>query len=103
MSLAEENRGNGLRESSEHLEPYIRAMTAARTDLARDFVFVFLRPDAAAEARVLALPSGSCVVDAIREGEKSLGMSLWKSHYYDLNGAAATVSRRLSNGDVLTV
>ena len=90
------------RESSEHLEPYIRALTAARTDLARDFVFVFLKQNTA-DARVLALPSGSCVVDAIREGEKSLGVSLWKSHYYDLNGAAATVTRRLSNGDVLTV
>lgn len=100
--------GNGLhathlRASSQHLEPYIRALTAARTDLARDFVFVFLKPNTTAEARVLALPSGSCVVDAIREGERSLGLSLWKSHYYDLNGAAATVTRRLSNGDVLTV
>lgn len=95
-------RADHLRERSEHLEPYIRALTAARSDLARDFVFVFLKQNTA-QARVLALPSGSCVVDAIREGEKSLGVSLWKPHYYDLNGAAATVSRRLSNGDVLTV
>ena len=91
-----------LREPSKHLEPYIRALTAARSDLARDFVFVFLKQNTA-ETRVLALPSGSCVVDAIRHGEKYLGKSLWKSHYYDLNGAAATVTRRLSNGDVLTV
>ena len=96
-------RNTHLRESSQHLEPYIKALTAARTDLARDFVFVFLKPNTTAEARVLALPSGSCVVDAIREGEKSLGVSLWSSRYYDVNGAAATVSRRLSNGDVLTV
>lgn len=97
-------RNTHLRESSQHLEPYIRALTAARMDLARDFVFVFLKPNTTAEARVLALPSGACVVDAIREGEKSLGLNLWKSAcLYDLNGAAATVSRRLSNGDVLTV
>uniref|UniRef100_A0A6S8J2A1 RelA/SpoT domain-containing protein n=1 Tax=Amphora coffeiformis TaxID=265554 RepID=A0A6S8J2A1_9STRA len=95
-------RADHLRKRSEHFEPYIRALTAARSDLARDFVFVFLKQNTA-ESRVLALPSGSCVVDAIRECEKSFGVSLWKSHYYDLNGAAATVSRRLSNGDVLTV
>lgn len=89
------------RESSEQLEPYIRAMTMARSDLARDFVFVFLKQKTS-EARVLALPSGSCVVDALREGEKSLGISLWESSF-DVNGdSAATVTRRLSNGDVLT-
>lgn len=105
--LEEKHDGNRLRvhhlrESSEQLEPYIRAMTAARSDLARDFVFVFLKQNAAEAARVLALPSGSCVVDALREGEKLVGVSLWKSSF-DLNGSAATVTRRLSNGDVLTV
>lgn len=97
-------RADHVRQHSEQLEPYLRALTAARSDLARDFVFVFLKEDAAADARVLALPAGACVVDALREGEKSLGMSMWNSNSaYDLNGAATTVSSRLSNGDVLTL
>jgi (p)ppGpp synthase/HD superfamily hydrolase len=97
-------RADHVRQHSEQLEPYLRALTAARSDLARDFVFVFMKEDAAADARVLALPAGACVVDALREGEKSLGMSMWNSNSsYDLNGAATTVSSRLSNGDVLTL
>ena len=102
-------RADRIRARTQRLEPYIQALTAAQSDLARDYVFVFLKQhdesdtNQSAEGKVLALPAGACVIDALREGERSLGVPLLVGDVFDLNGVATSVTNRLSNGDVLTV
>jgi (p)ppGpp synthase/HD superfamily hydrolase len=98
------SRADRIRARTQRLEPYIQALTTAQSDLARDFVFVFLKPPSlSGEGKVLALPAGACVVDALREGERSLGVPMLFGDTFNLNGASTSVTSRLSNGDVLTV
>jgi ppGpp synthetase/RelA/SpoT-type nucleotidyltranferase len=110
-------RADRIRARTQRLEPYIQALTTAQSDLARDYVFVFLKPShdepssssssynakSSSEGKVLQLPAGACVVDALREGERSLGVPMLFGNTFNLNGAATSVTSRLSNGDVLTV
>lgn len=106
-------RADRIRARTQRLEPYIQALTTAQSDLARDFVFVFLKPshdepsssreNIKSEGKVLQLPAGACVVDALREGERSLGVPMLFGDTFNLNGAVTSVTSRLSNGDVLTV
>jgi (p)ppGpp synthase/HD superfamily hydrolase len=92
-----------IRDRTQRLEPYLNALTEAQSDLARDFVFVFLRSDEH-PGRVLALPSGACVLDALREGEKAVGCPLvFNTRELEVNGATTSVTRRLNNGDVLSL
>ena len=106
-------RADRIRARTKKLLPYIEALTAAQTDLAREHVFVFLtseEDDAAANAqgqqyqhgRVLSLPAGACVLDALREGERELGIAFPDHHR--LNGELSTkVTSKLQNGDILTI
>ncbi|GKY96898.1 hypothetical protein MPSEU_000648800 [Mayamaea pseudoterrestris] len=99
-------RERRIKDRSQQLEPYIQALTEAQSNLARDYVFVFLTPSDKRDAsgRVLTLPAGACVLDALREGEKAIGCSLTGSNSgFALNGAATSITRQLSNGDVLTL
>lgn len=79
------------------LQPYIEALTNTQSDLTRDFVFVFFEP----QGSVLSLPAGACVVDALRKGCNG---PAWE-HYSgtNLNGQQTAVTKRLSNGDVVTL
>lgn len=95
-------RTERIRARTKRLEPYIQALSAAQSDLARDFVFVFLTEKIPSEGKVVALPSGACVIDALREGEKTLGCPLSADELV-LNGEEASFTRRLRNGDVLTL
>jgi (p)ppGpp synthase/HD superfamily hydrolase len=95
-------RADRIRARMQRLEPYIEALSNAQSDLAREYVFVFLTQSTDEHGKVLALPSGSCVLDAIRESEKTLGCPLRDDNLV-LNGAATSVTRQLHNGDVLTL
>jgi ppGpp synthetase/RelA/SpoT-type nucleotidyltranferase len=97
-------RADRIRARTQRLEPYLQALTAAQSDLVRERVFVFLTPSStAAEGKVLALPAGACVLDALREGERVLGRPL-SDQWLTLNGSPTTkLTHRLQNGDVLTV
>ena len=110
-SIEATERADRIRERTKKLQPYIEALTAAQTDLAREHVFVFLtsEDDTAAtdvhgqqHGRVLSLPAGACVLDALREGERELGIVFPDQHR--LNGEISTkVTSKLQNGDILTV
>uniref|UniRef100_A0A7S2V6V5 RelA/SpoT domain-containing protein n=1 Tax=Entomoneis paludosa TaxID=265537 RepID=A0A7S2V6V5_9STRA len=90
-------RSERIRARTQRIQPYIEALTTAQSDLTRDFVFVFFEPHGA----VLSLPAGACVVDALRKGCNG---SAWQHlAATNLNGSKATVTKRLNNGDVLTV
>mmetsp|Transcript_36232 Transcript_36232/g.55656 ORF Transcript_36232/g.55656 Transcript_36232/m.55656 type:complete len:679 (+) Transcript_36232:84-2120(+) len=93
-------RVNRVQERAARIAPYIQALDMAKTDLSREQLFVFL--SSSTDDRVLALPAGSCIVDALRETEKLYGMNVSRSTdgIYK-NGIQATVTQLLQNGDVL--
>lgn len=104
-----------FRNRSERLKPYLQALNDVQSDLVRDHVFVFLtkqqgsadrsdsNPTVPGEGTVLALPAGACVLDALRESERTLGLSLVRDHGFAVNGIEATVTRQLQNGDILGI
>lgn len=95
-------RADRIRARTQRLAPYIQALTAAQSDLAREFVFVFLTQANQSDGKVLALPAGACVLDALREGAGPWSQNRSETDLA-LNGAATSVTRQLRNGDVLTL
>lgn len=95
LPFASGERSDRLR--TQRIQPYIEALATAQSDLTRDFVFVFFEPHGA----VLSLPAGACVVDALRKGCN--GVAWQHLPATNLNGRQTTVTKRLCNGDVLTV
>jgi len=96
-----------------HLKPYLEALTTTKSDLAREQVLVFLSPTATEtrsfvprSGRILSLPYGSCVLDAIRVVEKQDGRHSGGRHSRSCfhNGSQITsLTQRLRNGDVLSM
>jgi len=109
-SLSEDpNKVQKVRAHAERIAPYIAALNRYQSDLAREVVFVFVSSASAGnsiDGKVLALRSGACVLDALREGEKQFGMELNWSGANNLvqvnNDEPISMTQRLSNGDVLT-
>ena len=94
-------------EINEKLVPYLEAMSEAHTDQTRDHVYVFLLENNHGEnacqnkskGRILSLPAGACVVDAL--GVRRLSMN---DNDVLRNGeSCTTMTQRLHNGDVLCV
>jgi len=88
----------------EHLAPYIEALNA-ETNLAKESVFVFLSSEAgdANNGKVLSLPAGACVIDALRAGQIGVDFLRNGSVSISQNGIEANMTERLQNGDVLTI
>lgn len=92
-------RADRIRARTERLRPYLQALTTAQSDLVRERVFVFMTTSSESEgAKVLALPSGACVLDALREGERTMGVSLSAAL---VNGKESSITKQLHNGDIL--
>ncbi len=103
-------RSDRIRARTERLAPYIEALSEAQSNMSLEQVFVFLSHSEDTgmhtEGKVLALPAGACVLDALREGEKVLGRQLnWRQErsLVSHNGIMASVTQKLKNGDILTV
>ena len=95
-----QQRAKRIRARTRRLAPYLEALTEAQSDLARENVFVFLHQSTKeAEGKVVALPAGSVVLDAIRYCELPASAEDLISH----NGKPASLTRRLVNGDVLSL
>jgi ppGpp synthetase/RelA/SpoT-type nucleotidyltranferase len=95
-----QQRAERIRARTRRLAPYIEALTEAQSDLARENVFVFLHQSTKdVEGKVVALPAGSVVLDAIRYCELPATAQDMISH----NGKPALLTRRLVNGDVLSL
>ena len=113
----DEDRAQRVRARAERIAPYIESFTAAQSDLARNHVFVFLASSEQNPANgggpsgtIVSLPSGSCILDALREGAKhfpSVDSNCFqgKAHFgVQRNGmAASSVTEMLKNGDVITL
>jgi (p)ppGpp synthase/HD superfamily hydrolase len=96
-------RADRIRARTLRLAPYIEALTMTQSDLARESVIVFVTQShhsTPSEGKVLALPAGACVLDAIRLTNMD---SHWSEKDLDLNGATTSLTRQLRNGDVLTI
>eukprot|EP00568_Trieres_chinensis_P019171 CAMPEP_0183326774 /NCGR_PEP_ID=MMETSP0160_2-20130417/83085_1 /TAXON_ID=2839 ORGANISM="Odontella Sinensis, Strain Grunow 1884" /NCGR_SAMPLE_ID=MMETSP0160_2 /ASSEMBLY_ACC=CAM_ASM_000250 /LENGTH=688 /DNA_ID=CAMNT_0025494831 /DNA_START=108 /DNA_END=2174 /DNA_ORIENTATION=+ len=111
FSTQNQSRAERVRARAEGIAPYIEALSAAQLDLTRENVFVFLQasPGQLTEkkSKILALPSGACVLDALREGEKRFGVHVdWRNRSQQgvtHNGIRSNVTQKLSNGDVVTI
>jgi len=99
------------RERDERQAPYLKALSETRMDMAREKVIVMLTaeknngmPESGA---IISLPSGACVLDALREGKKKevLDISLSSAsgpHVYR-NGMLTGITEQLRSGDMLVV
>jgi (p)ppGpp synthase/HD superfamily hydrolase len=76
---------------------YLEALSTAKSALTRN-VIVFLAPSSSIQtAKIVSLRAGSCIVDAMREGERQFGAHIrWRRRDKDM-------TRRLKNGDVLAM
>eukprot|EP00550_Attheya_septentrionalis_P005483 CAMPEP_0198297100 /NCGR_PEP_ID=MMETSP1449-20131203/35404_1 /TAXON_ID=420275 /ORGANISM="Attheya septentrionalis, Strain CCMP2084" /LENGTH=688 /DNA_ID=CAMNT_0043997931 /DNA_START=157 /DNA_END=2223 /DNA_ORIENTATION=+ len=114
----EKQKRVGDEESSWKMHPYIKALAAARLDMAKDEVFVVLSPSSTSqEGRIVRLRAGSRVVDAMLEGERQYGrahlrwrrqkkngpLSSKEEDHSKVEGVIGDVTRKLKNGDVLVV
>jgi len=95
------------RENAERLAPYIEAFSSAQSSVTRNQVLVFLSPTDDStnfDPKIISLPSGSCVMDALREGEKLFGI-ITNFHGIGVvqNDKETILTERLTNGDVLKI
>jgi ppGpp synthetase/RelA/SpoT-type nucleotidyltranferase len=95
--------------SSTRVESYIDALTSERERLLSSDLYVFFSPSSSAlDGKILMIPTGSSVSDALKEVCKDCGFD-WKFCFNSdelnifLNGRRARLVDTLSNGDVLTV
>jgi ppGpp synthetase/RelA/SpoT-type nucleotidyltranferase len=123
-------RADRIRARTQRLAPYIEALTEAQSDLAREHVFVFFNspstssstsgtgttwPQQESVGKVLSLPAGAVVLDALREVKKNNALPTSSTRYnvlYSLaideqdirhNGLPAVLTSRLRNGDMLSI
>ncbi len=92
-----------VRARDERLAPYLKALMADQSNLTREQVFIFLQSQE--DGITLALPAGSCVLDALRESERTLGLTTDRNteKKVEHNGCLTSVTQKLNNGDILTI
>jgi len=100
-------RAERERQNAERLAPYIEAFSSAQSSVTRNQVLVFLSPtddSYSFDSKIISLPSGSCVMDALREGEKLFGIM---TNFHGIgvvqNDQETILTQRLANGDVLKI
>lgn len=113
-------RADRIRARTERLRPYLEALSTTQSDLARERVFVFMTTSEATStlssserkkpacgavvgggSKVVALPSGACVLDALREGERTMKVGPFAAAF--LNGEETPITKQLHNGDILNL
>ena len=96
-------RAERVRARTQRLAPYIEALATAQSHLTSEVVYVFLSHsqtwDSNDDGKLVALPAGSVVLDAFRHCE----LSATRDVSVQRNGAPASLTSRLSNGDVLSI
>jgi len=102
-NIKDQERSARQQARDERLAPYLKALMTDQSNLTREQVFIFLQSQE--DGITLALPAGSCILDAIRESERALGLRTSRSieKQVEHNGSLASVTQRLTNGDILTI
>jgi ppGpp synthetase/RelA/SpoT-type nucleotidyltranferase len=94
-----------LRARDEHLAPYLDALMKDHSNLAREHVFIFMSCNEDETGQILELPAGACILDALRESERTFGFtsnrSIEKGIIY--NGSQSSVTQQLRNGDIISI
>jgi len=101
-------------DSEEHMTPFIKALEVTKSNLTRQRVYIFLASqqqtgtDSRKHGKLVELPAGACVLDALRESERTLGFSTSLrdqslAGIVHNDGALTSLTRKLSNGDILTI
>ncbi len=97
-------------EQEREFSPYLESFNAAKSSISRENVFIFVSSDgdeSPANGNILELPSGSCVLDALREVERRFGVDMSLRHSssnsFTYNGSEEDVMTRLNNADILTI
>jgi len=96
-------RSERVRARDERLAPYLDALMTDQSNLTREQVFIFL--ESQKTGVTLALPAGSCVLDALRESERTLGFCTSKMIEKEVvhNGSLTSLTNKLCNGDILHI
>ena len=107
---------NSINKVEKHNDPFITALELAQSDLARQRVYIFLASqqpshkdgNISRNGKLLELPAGACVLDALRESEHSLGFStsLRDQSLAGImlnNEALTSLTQKLQNGDLLSI
>ena len=91
-----------VRARDEHLAPYLDALMKDHSNLAREHVFIFLTNEND-DSHVLELPKGACILDALRESERTLGITSSRVLERQIirNGSLTSVTQQLGNGDII--
>ena len=91
-----------VRARDEHLAPYLDALMKDHSNLAREHVFIFLTNEND-DSHVLELPKGACILDALRESERTLGITTSRILEKQIirNGSLTSVTQQLGNGDII--
>jgi len=102
-------RADRAKARDEQLAPYIEAFSKTQSNLAKDHVFIFLSSTSSNSrlgGKILSLPAGACVIDALRAEEKSSKMKfLWNRNIIVAQNGSETnkLTERLNNGDILRI
>jgi len=92
--------------------PYLESFNAAKSSIARENVFIFVSSPSDDDAsgtngNLLELPSGACVLDALREIERRFGVDVdiraISPESFVYNGSVENVTTKLNNADILTI
>jgi len=102
--------------SEENITPFIKALEVTQSNLTRQKVYIFLASQQASQqtgtilrdGKLLELPAGACVLDALRESDRTLGFSISLrdqslAGIIHNDGALTSLTQKLKNGDILTI
>lgn len=96
----------------ERFTPYLESFNAAKSSIARENVFIFVSSPSdsnvgGTNGNILELPSGACVLDALREIERRFGVDVdlrtTSPESFVYNGSVENVTTKLNNADILTI
>jgi ppGpp synthetase/RelA/SpoT-type nucleotidyltranferase len=98
-------RTDRQRARDEHLAPYLDALMKDQSNLAREQVFIFMSCNDDEAGQILELPAGACILDALRESERTFGFTSNRSIENGIiyNGSQSSVTQQLSNGDIISI
>lgn len=99
--------------SEESRAPYLAALMSHKQNITREKVYIFLKSSEDSNStnnsstrrvgKLLDLPAGSCVLDAIRESERTLGWTVSLRDDAWLNDEVVSATQKLCNGDIVTI
>lgn len=92
-----------VRARDERLAPYLAALKKDHSNLTREHVLIFMSYNEDDSQQILELPAGACILDALRESERTYGFSSDGVAEIIHNGSLTSITQQLTNGDVVSI